>query len=194
MNFLAHIYLSGQNEEVAIGNFIGDFVKGNQLERYPVQMQRGILLHRHIDEYTDSHPLVMQSKTRLREKYRHYAPVIVDIYYDHFLASLWSDYHSTTLKKFTEDFYKIVQTRHQTLPEKAKRTYHFMQMDNWLYHYQFVDGIRQALTGMSRRTTFESRMEYAADDLLLHYEEFKHEFQQFFPELEAAANTKLLTI
>ncbi len=89
MNFLAHIYLSGNQERVMIGNFIGDFVKGKAWEEFDSAIQRGILLHREIDRYTDDHEVVIKTKERLRPKYHHYAPVISDVFYDHFLASLW---------------------------------------------------------------------------------------------------------
>ena len=97
MNFLAHLYLSGNDPLVRLGNFIGDFVKGRDLaDRYEPAIVKGIELHRAIDEFTDQHAIVKQSKMRLRPKYRHYAPVIVDIFYDHFLAAGW-DNHSEQL-------------------------------------------------------------------------------------------------
>ena len=90
MNFLAHIYLSGDDPNIQLGNFIGDFVKGrNLVEQFGHEIAKGIELHRAIDEFTDKHPIVKLSKVRLREKYRHYAPVIVDIFYDHYLAKNW---------------------------------------------------------------------------------------------------------
>src|SRR5690349_12341831 len=99
MNFLAHIFLSGDDPEIMVGNFIGDFVKGRNLDdRFSSGIVKGIELHRAIDEYTDSHPVVAQSKNRLRPKYRHYAPVIVDVFYDHFLAKNWKNYHPTSLE------------------------------------------------------------------------------------------------
>ena len=84
MNFLAHIYLSGEDTPLMIGNFIGDFVKGNEYKNFPADIQNGVLLHREIDSYTDSHEIVLESKKRLREKYRHYSGVITDIFYDHY--------------------------------------------------------------------------------------------------------------
>ena len=107
MNFLAHIYLSGNNEKLMVGNFIGDFVKGNQLDSFEKEIKQGVQLHRAIDQYTDSHIVVSQSKDKLREKYRHYSGVIVDVYYDHFLSKNWSHYHAQDLKGFTEEFYVV---------------------------------------------------------------------------------------
>lgn len=184
MNFLAHLYLSGDNEELLVGNFIGDFVKGSQMEHYPNQIQKGIRLHRSIDSFTDTHEVVLESKVRLREKFRHYAPVIVDVYYDHFLARDWSRFSSISLKKYTEDFYETMNNYFSILPKGVIHMLSFMSRDNWLYNYQFIEGIDRALTGMSRRTRFESKMEEASQTLKDHYEAFKDEFYRFFPDLE----------
>src|ERR1700741_2833759 len=103
MNFLAHIYLSGNDEDVIMGNFMGDFVTGRHYEGLNAGMIKGVELHRKIDEFTDTHPVVQQSKERLYKNYHKYAPVIVDIFYDHFLAANWSKYSNIELEKFTQD-------------------------------------------------------------------------------------------
>ena len=184
MNFLAHLYLSGDDEEVLVGNFIGDFVKGAQMDHYPQNVQKGIRLHRSIDYYTDTHEIVLQSKIRLREKFRHYAPVIVDVYYDHFLARDWAKFSKTPLKEYTENFYQLINKYFDMIPKGVIHMLSFMARDNWLYNYQFIEGIDRALTGMSRRTKFESKMEEASKSLKEHYESFDKEFHQFFPDLE----------
>lgn len=184
MNFLAHLFLSGDNEKVKIGNFIGDFVKGSKFENYDEEIQLGIRLHREIDSFTDSHPVVLQSKTRLREKFRHYSPVIVDVYYDHFLAKGWSDFSNTELKKYTQDFYDLISRYATVVPEAVNNMMVYMREQNWLYNYQFLDGLDRALTGMSRRTKFDSKMELAVESLKLHYEDFEREFDLFFPDLQ----------
>ncbi len=184
MNFLAHLYLSGDDEELLVGNFIGDFVKGSQMEQYPERVQKGIRLHRSIDYFTDNHEVVLESKIRLREKFRHYAPVIVDVYYDHFLAKDWLKFSSTPLKKYTEDFYQTMDGYYDILPKGVIHMLSFMARDNWLYNYQFIEGINKALTGMSRRTKYENKMDEASQALKDHYEDFENEFHQFFPELQ----------
>ena len=183
MNFLAHIYLSQGDEKTMIGNFIGDFVKGNQLLNFEKEVKDGILLHREIDRFTDDHPVVLESKKRLWEKYHHYSPVIVDVYYDHFLAANWSEYHDEPLKAFTESIYELLEKNQAMLPERVIRMLHYMKKDNWLFHYQSVEGIRQTLTGMSRRTRFKSSLEKAHEDLKSDYQSFKGDFESFFPEL-----------
>lgn len=188
MNFLAHLYLSGNDEELLVGNFIGDFVKGSQMDQYPANIQKGIRLHRSIDSYTDNHEVVLQSKIRLREKFRHFAPVIVDVYYDHFLAKDWASFSSTPLLEYTENFYQTMDAYYDILPKGVVHMLSYMARDNWLYNYQFIEGIDKALTGMSRRTKYENKMDEASQALIDHYEEFKQEFHQFFPELQDHVN------
>ncbi|MTI41634.1 ACP phosphodiesterase [Fulvivirga lutimaris] len=185
MNFLAHIYLSGSNEPLMVGNFIGDFVKGNQLNDFESEITRGVNLHRAIDEYTDQHAVVSKSKDKLREKYRHYSGVIVDIYYDHFLAKNWSDYHKTDLLTFTSQFYTSINSYNNILPKGAKYMLPYMMENNWLYNYSKVEGINRALGGMSRRTKFDSKMDEAVVDLRAHYDEFEEEFKDFFVDLQS---------
>lgn len=185
MNFLAHIYLSGDDPNIQLGNFIGDFVKGRNLaEQFEASIAKGIELHRGIDEFTDKHPVVKQSKIRLREKYRHYAPVIVDIFYDHYLAKNWELYHKTFLPDFAEQTYKMILSREAILPEKVKWMMPYMIKQDWLTNYARIEGIARVLNGMSRRTPYESKMHEAVDDLQKHYAEFEKEFFEFFPELE----------
>lgn len=183
MNFLAHIYLSGPERDIQLGNFIGDFVKGNQLQHFSTPLQAGILLHRHIDAFTDTHEVVRESKLRLRPGFGHYAPVIVDVFYDHFLAANWRKHHSEDLRQFTEAFYAAAKSKAAELPERAVKMLSYMSTDNWLFHYQFIDGIKWALTGMSQRTSFDSNMELAHKALEQHYHSFENEFNLFFPEL-----------
>lgn len=183
MNFLAHLYLSGDNHPLMIGNFLGDFVKGKAHEDFEADIRKGILLHRKIDQYTDDHQVVLKSKQRLRPKYRHYAPVIADVFYDHFLANLWNQYHHQPLQEYTETFYRLTRDYREIIPEKAKRLLHYMERDNWLLNYQHLDGIHRALEGLSRRTAFASGMEDAGRDLEKNYEAYQKEFEVFFPEL-----------
>ena len=185
MNFLAHIYLSGDDLPLMIGNFIGDFVKGKEYNRFSPEIQRGIQLHRMIDSYTDSHEVVLQSKDRLRGKYRHYAGVITDIYYDHFLARHWQQFHKTALEPFTQSFYETMDEQRPHLPESVNYMLFHMKRDNWLFHYSTIAGIGKALYGLSRRTKFDSKMDESIHDLEDGYSLYEAEFMQFFPDLES---------
>jgi len=193
MNFLAHLYLSGTDPKVKTGNFIGDFVKGRNLsERFEPAIVKGIELHREIDEFTDRHPVVLESKKRLRPKYRHYSPVIVDVFYDHFLAVNWSVFSNESLPDFAQGAYRIIETQKAQVPEQVNQMMPYMIKGNWLVSYGQIEGIHRALSGMSRRTPYESKMEEASQDLRLYYEPFQQEFRLFFPELKAHAEQWLI--
>ena len=185
MNYLAHIFLSGGQRDLMVGNFIADAVKGKQLERFTPEIQRGIRLHRAIDSFTDNHEITKQSRQRLYTEYRHYSGVIIDIYYDHFLAKNWSQYHHLDLKDFTIEVYKTLDEYREILPQKVVYMLQYMVPQNWLLNYAHYDGIERVLTGMSRRTRFDSRMELAINELKEHNELFEEEFTAFFPLLQS---------
>ena len=191
MNFLAHAYLSGDNTKLLVGNFIGDFVKGRSYENFDKDIARGVKLHRSIDSYTDQHPVVRQSKRRLSVTYRHYSGVIVDIFYDHFLAIHWSNYHTEELERFTHHIYDTLEYHDNILPEKMKLVLKYMKQDNWLLQYATIKGIHQALTGMSRRARFKSNMEEAVEDLTKDYSLYEEEFKTFLPEIKDFATNWL---
>jgi acyl carrier protein phosphodiesterase len=185
MNFLAHVYLSGAHSKMMVGNFIGDFVKGKHLhDRYEPEIAKGIELHRGIDYFTDLHPTVKQSKNRLRAKYRHYSGIIVDIFYDHFLAINWKNYSDVPLSDFAEKVYQLIGKYHAIVPEEVNQMLPYMMRSNWLLNYAKLEGIEKALSGMTRRTMYESHMNESIEDLKNSYQDFQAEFQSFFPELE----------
>lgn len=183
MNFLAHIYLSFGDKDITIGNFIADSIRGNKFKHLPSRVQKGIELHRHIDTYTDTHKIPKISSKRLHKNYSHYSRVIVDIFYDHFLAKNWSRYSDIPLDVFVEDFYDLLEDNYAILPDGVKRMMPYMIADNWIYNYSKMDGIAKVLNGMNRRTKNKSKMNFAILDLEEHYADFEKEFTQFFEEL-----------
>jgi acyl carrier protein phosphodiesterase len=191
MNFLAHIYLSGDNEGVTIGNFIADGIKGKKYLKYPPKIQKGILLHRAIDSYTDSHHIVKQSTKRLHKNYSHYSGVIVDILYDHFLAKNWKNYHDQDLESYVDDFYGMLRSNFEILPSRIQRMMPYMMADNWLLSYATVPGISKILQQMNVRTKGISKMNFAVLELEKYYDEFEKEFTDFFEELRAYSQNKL---
>ncbi|MEM7084636.1 MAG: ACP phosphodiesterase [Bacteroidota bacterium] len=191
MNFLAHIYLSGEDEGVTIGNFIADGIKGKRYQKYPLSIQKGILLHRAIDSYTDSHTTVRKSTKRLHENYGHYSGVIVDILYDHFLAKNWKAYHETPLDIYVDNFYQMLRNNYQVLPSRIQRMMPYMISDNWLLSYATVQGISKILDQMNVRTKGISKMNFAVLELEEFYAEFEEEFTSFFAELITYSNDKL---
>ncbi len=191
MNFLAHIYLSGNDESVIIGNFIADGIKGKRYEKYPPKIAKGILLHRGIDTFTDAHPIVHQSTARLHKNYSHYSGVIVDILYDHFLAKNWSKYSDVPLDKYVQDFYELLRENFTILPPRIQRMMPYMIADNWLLSYATVEGISKILAQMNVRTKGVSKMNLAVAELEEFYEEFEAEFTSFFDELIIFSKNKL---
>jgi acyl carrier protein phosphodiesterase len=191
MNFLAHIYLSGDDEGITIGNFIADGIKGKKYLKYPAKIQKGILLHRSIDSYTDHHPTVRLSTARLHKNYGHYSGVIVDILYDHYLAKNWMKYHSKPLDEYIEDFYELLRSSYEILPARIKKMMPYMISDNWLLSYATVPGIGKILSQMNVRTRGISKMNLAVIDLEEYYSEFEDEFTSFFADLINHTENKL---
>lgn len=194
MNFLAHIYLSGDDEELILGNFIADSIKGKKYLSFPPGVQKGILLHRRIDHFTDTHPIVRKSSSKLHKNYSHYAGVIVDIFYDHFLASKWDEYSRIPLENFVADFYKLLQKNYDLLPAPIQNFLPYMVAENWLLSYANIPGISRILYQMNIRTKNIVQMDRAVNELQEHYKEFEQEFTGFFPLLEnyTAERIKLL--
>lgn len=191
MNYLAHIYLSGDNDLVTIGNFIADGIKGKNYKKRKREIQIGILLHRHIDTFTDAHKTVRKSTKRLHKNYGHYSGVIVDILYDHFLAKNWKRYSDTPLEDYVNTFYNSLETHYEILPLRIQKMMPYMLADNWLLGYASINGISRVLTGMNRRTKNISGMDKAINELEEFYEEFENEFTLFFDELIISSREKL---
>ena len=185
MNFLAHLYLAGDDQEVIFGNFIADAVKGKAINDFPMMVREGIRMHREIDRYTDNHPVFKKSAKRLRPKYRMYSGVIVDIYYDHFLSRNWNDYSDEELRAFVTAAYELLIRKYRMLPSRSKRMLPFMISQNWLVGYSNFYSLQRVFRGMSRRAQFDSGMEHAVSDLKQHYNDFEQEFRLFFPDIIA---------
>jgi acyl carrier protein phosphodiesterase len=194
MNYLAHAYLSFGQDEVLVGNFIGDFVKGKMMSGFPQGVQNGIKLHREIDLFTDTHPLVRAGQSYLRPTFRHYSTVITDIYFDYFLAKNWAKYSSIPLEDFIQNTFATLRHHRLLFPDRFANMFQWMEKDNWLLKYREIDGIKQTLTGMSRRTRFDSKMDVAHLSLIEKEAEFEVIFFAFFKDLETFAREKLIEI
>lgn len=194
MNYLAHIYLSGDDKNITIGNFIADGIRGKDYKEYPKEIQVGILLHRQIDTFTDAHKTVRQSTKRLHEKYSHYSGVIVDILYDHFLAKNWKNYSNVPLADYIDHFYNTLEDNFTALPQPIQKMMPYMIADNWLLSYASIEGITKVLVGVNKRTKNRSQMNLAVNELQEFYNEFEDEFTRFFEELIAFSKAKLIEI
>lgn len=170
---------------------MADGIVGNKFEHYPKEIKLGILLHREIDTFTDAHSIVRQSKRRLHERYKHYKGVIIDIFYDHYLAKSWQQYSAIPLDVYVQSVYQLLQNNINLLPEKTQHMLPYMIEYNWLYNYQFTEGIQQVLNGMNRRTNLKSQMHLAVEDLKKHYSEFEQDFKIFFQDLCIFSDQKL---
>jgi len=182
MNFLGHFYLSQDDPELIVGNFIADHIKGKKYIDYPSGISKGIMMHRNIDHFTDSHEMVRNGRKRLFDKYRHYSGVIIDMYYDHFLANLWSSYSDQKLSEFTHYIYDIIEAHWEHLPTQSQHMYPYMKSGNWLLRYATTQGIGQSLSGMSRRLNNNSKLEQATEQLDEFYHDFGNEFKTFIAE------------
>ena len=194
MNFLAHIYLSNEQQEITIGNFIADGIKGTKYTQFTKGIQQGILLHRAIDSYTDTHPIVRKSKKRLHKKYGHYSGVIVDILYDHFLAKNWKQYHSIPLHKYIENFYNFINSNFDSLTPRIQKMMPYMIKENWLLSYASTEGIGKILDRMNQRTNYQSKMNLAVLELTTYYNEFEEEFTLFFKDLKEYSKKKIIEL
>lgn len=183
MNFLAHLYLSGNDHDIIIGNFIADHVKGNRFYEYSPGIQSGMRLHRAIDQYTDNHPVVRAAVERIRPDFRKYAGVVVDMYFDHFLSAGWTAWSDEPLKSFTSRMYGIINQHLDVLPPRTKLMLPHMENYDWLSNYGNFEGIDRAFRGMARRTPFLSNMESASERLKGDYKYYDDSFNRFFPEL-----------
>ena len=191
MNFLAHIYLSGDSDLIKIGNFMADGVRGNKHLELHSEIQKGIILHRTIDTFTDAHPIFRQSTKRLHANYHHFSGVIVDVFYDHFLAKNWSLYSDEKLEDYVDNFYNSLDTNHDLLTEKAQMMKPYMIQQNWLLSYKTIDGIEKILSQMDNRIKRESNMRFSVQELRLFYTEFEDDFTIFFEDLRIHSSEKL---
>jgi acyl carrier protein phosphodiesterase len=196
LNFLAHLYLSKNNINLMIGNFIADHIRGNNYESFSKEIQQGIFLHREIDTFTDAHKVVRKSKRRLHARYRHYDGVIIDIFYDYFLAKNWADYSEIPLDVYTNSIYSLFDKIKLNLPAKSQQFIKYMIEYNILFNYKYKDGIEKVLNGMNHRTKGKSQMNLAIEDLRDLEVELEEDFTLFFKDLIAHVNqkTKELTV
>ena len=183
MNYLAHLYLSGESDDVMLGNFIGDYVKGNQYVNYKKEVQYGILMHRKIDSFTDNHPLFKRCSVRFKKKYGRYSGIITDIIFDHFLAKYWCDYSVCTLREFAKHVHAVLLSNFIHLPIRVKGFLPFLIQHKRLESYAEFEGIRQSLEIMGRRTSLPDEADYAMQVLIDEFQMIKEEFDEFFPEL-----------
>jgi acyl carrier protein phosphodiesterase len=192
MNLLAHAFLSFNQPEIMVGNMISDYVKGKNKFNYPATIQMGISLHRLIDEFTDNHPVTNQAKQYFRPAYRLYSGAFIDIVYDHFLANDITQFlNKDTLQAFAQQTYSQLTVFENLLPVNFKLMLPFMKMHDWLYNYQFREGIHRSFAGMVRRAKYLTECEIAFGIFERNYDELKQCYADFFPDLKDYAFDRL---
>jgi acyl carrier protein phosphodiesterase len=191
MNYLAHIFLSNGQPNIMIGNFIADSIKGSKYSTYPAEIQKVILLHRQIDTMTDAHPAFRNSTKRLHKNYGHYSGIIVDIFYDHFLAKNWAEYSDVPLADYIQEFYKILRNNFDVLPANIQKMAPLMMDSNWLLSYANLEGIDRVLGGMNRRTKNKSGMDKAGHELKTYYTLFEADFKVVMKDLQKLSTAYL---
>ncbi|MFW5830743.1 MAG: ACP phosphodiesterase [Prolixibacteraceae bacterium] len=183
MNYLAHLYLSGEDEKIMVGNFIGDYIKGNKFLKFPAEIQKGILIHRNIDTFTDNHPKFKEAKRFLQAEFGLYSAVIIDLFYDHLLAVNWSLYSEVSLQEFTRKVHTVLLSHFYYLPERVQRFLPSLIQNRRLESYAGREGIQKSMEIMSRYTSLPSNAEKAMQILHENIDFFTGNFAFFMQEL-----------
>ncbi len=183
MNYLAHLYLSGNSEELTVGNFIGDYVKGKKYMNYPEEIGKGILLHRQIDLFTDNHQKTREAKKWFRNEFGLYSGIIIDFLFDHFLAKNWSDYSEISLRTFAKRMHAILLTNFIVLPSRVQVFLPFLIQNKRLESYASIDGIIQSLKIMGNHTSLPAKSDKAKIILEENYLELEENFREFMTEM-----------
>ena len=183
MNFLAHVFLSENDFELALGNLIADQIKGKGLDQFSKKVKTGILLHRKIDDYTDHHPAFKKCVKKLFPSYRHYSRVLVDMFFDHFLAKNWEQYHNQKLTVFTSQFYYFLRKKEYSIPDHCNQFISHLVKHKWFESYQTIEGLKKILKEMENRTKFESNLSKGCEDLVNDYSFYELHFSYFLPNV-----------
>ncbi|MHC1681435.1 MAG: ACP phosphodiesterase [Clostridiaceae bacterium] len=182
MNYLAHIYLADNNEKSMLGNFLGDFVNKSLEDNYETEIKNGIFMHRKLDSFTDSNPIFLESKKRISSGNRRFAGVLIDMFYDHFLAKNWAEYSKIPLEEFVSNFYDILERYNYCLPDKLTRRMSYLVEENWLLSYKEIDGIKVGIDRIANRFAKTNHpLIDPIDELIRNYNSLEDDFKRFFP-------------
>lgn len=181
MNYLFHLYLSGDDPDTLTGNFMGDFVKGRLDDSFPPRLRGGIELHRRIDSFAQSDDHFTRSRLRLDRGFGLYRGILVDLYYDHFLASGWRTFSDEPLERYLKRARRVVEARRPLLPERLQ---HLLPVifEEMIPSYLSVDGVASALSRMSSRITRANPLAAGGEELTRHYGALQEDFLQFLPQ------------
>lgn len=185
MNYLAHLYLAERTGTSFTGNFLGDFVRGRLDGRFTPEIEAGIRLHRRIDSYSDSHPLLMRTRARFDPPYRRYAGILLDVYFDHLLARHWPEFHSEPMPRFAR---RAVRAMRDDWPGAAPFPVERLErLPELLCSYARPRGVETALRRVDARLSRPSPLPHALPVLIARDAALDRAFRDFFPELVALA-------
>lgn len=184
MNYLAHCYFSTGTQNSLYGNLLGDFVKGKNHGYVDPEIIKGIVLHRAIDKFTDNHPIVSHSKDRISKERKRFSGIMIDVFYDHFLAMHWDNFSSSDFELQTRNWYEKLNAETEIeLPERMLISIQRMKQNDWFAKYKTFDGISAAINGISKRIKFENKLAGGGKELEQNYSDLESDFNDFFPEL-----------
>ena len=184
MNYLAHLFLGQHDEDILLGNFIADGIRNRELPNFSDSVQRGIWLHRRIDDFTDRHPLVREGTRVLHPTQGKYAPVVIDVYFDFLLARNWSRYTNEPYERFADRMYDTLRRRHEDLPTSMQRYVPKMLNGRWLDNYRTLVGLQFTFERLERRVRFPNQLQTATTMLERELPFFDDLFQRFFPDVQ----------
>ena len=185
MNYLAHLYFAKPTADSNFGNLLGDFRRGVDLSTLNSNVQRAVENHSQIDKFTDSHPVVKASIQLFDSKYRRFAPVALDILYDHFLIGFWDQYHVNDFAHFTQQSYALLRQRMHLMPARMQLVIEHMTTHDGLAGYQPLEGVKNAIGHVAGRIRFANEFANCFNDIEKHYPALQTNFEEFFPQLQA---------
>ena len=184
MNYLAHAFLSHHQEGLLVGNFIADHIRGNKLLDYPEEIQQGIRLHRAIDHYTDTHEEFKKCKRLFYDGFEKYSGILVDIYFDYFLASGFEIHSEMALPDFSESVYKVYKKHVNLLPENSNRFLNYVLQNNIYNAYAHMGGIEKVLSHLSHRINHGTKLQQSLSIMQTHETEIQERFNRFFHDIK----------
>ncbi len=192
MNYLAHAYLSFNKPDILAGNMISDYIKGKKQFDYPAAIQKGIRLHRDIDNYTDTHAATQELKSFFRPQYRLYSGAFADVVYDHFLANDVNEFTTeAVLRKFADSTYRMLEPYSEWFPPPFKIMFPYMKQYDWLYNYRYTQAIEKSFEGLVKRAAYLTESKIAFELFNEFYAEMQVCYDAFFPDLKKYTSDQL---
>jgi acyl carrier protein phosphodiesterase len=188
MNYLAHLFLAQTTEDSHFGNLLGDFRRGVEVSQFSAAVQRGLANHYGVDKFTDAHDSVKKAQALFLPSRRRFAPVALDIYFDHLLIKHWSQFSSETFEAFTQRSFALLEGKLPQMPRTMQHSIGHMITHNWFEDYATEKGIEKAITVVSKRIRFKNNFYQAVDDIDANREDIETLFLNFFPELQQHIN------